>query len=165
MRVCAVIGNPRVGGRTTIVATAVAQRLTTEFDAGAIDVIELGEHTQHIFEWENPELAAITERVASSTFVVFACPTYKASFTGLLKAFLDRYGSDGLAGVTAVPVMLGGSPHHSMAPDTQLRPVLVELGARVPSRSLYVVDSELDRLDETIDSWWSGAGPALTICP
>jgi len=31
----------------------------------------------------------------------------KASYTGMLKAFFDRYGNNGLAGVTAVPVMTG----------------------------------------------------------
>ena len=61
----------------------------------------------------------------------------------MLKAFLDRYGSNGLAGVVAVPVMTGGWPGHLLAVEVHLRPVLVELGATVPARGLYVTEPEL----------------------
>ena len=42
--------------------------------------------------------------------IVAASPTYKATYTGMLKAFFDRYGSNGLAGLVAVPLMTGGAP-------------------------------------------------------
>ncbi len=54
--------------------------------------------------------------------------------------------------------MLGAGPRHALAPETQLRPVLVELGATVPGRALYVVDSEMDDLASAIDGWWEQAG-------
>jgi FMN reductase len=76
--------------------------------------------------------------------VVVASPTYKGAYTGLLKLFLDRFaGQTGLTGL-AVPLMLGGSPAHSLAPELMLRPVLTELGATVPGRGLFVVDSQHD---------------------
>ena len=68
----------------------------------------------------------------------------------MLKAFLDRYGSNGLAGVVAVPVMTGGWPGHLLAVEVHLRPVLVELGATVPSRGLYVTEPELADLDAAV---------------
>jgi FMN reductase len=40
-----------------------------------------------------------------------------------------------------------------MAVDTALRPVLVELGASVPSRGLYFEMSQMDRMDEVVDGW------------
>jgi FMN reductase len=49
--------------------------------------------------------------------------------------------------------MTGASAGHSMAPDTHLRPLLVELGASVPSRSLYFVTEHIDRMDELIARW------------
>ncbi len=71
-------------------------------------------------------------------------PTYKAAYTGLLKLFLDRFaGGTGLSGL-AVPLMLGGSPAHSLAPELTLRPVLTEIGGTVPGRGLYVVDAQHD---------------------
>jgi FMN reductase len=90
-----------------------------------------------MFNWDSAELALLNQKVAESDIVIVASPTYKAAYTGLLKAFLDRCDHNGLAGVTAIPVMTGGSPAHSLAPDMTLRPLLVELGASVPTRSLY----------------------------
>lgn len=161
MRIAVVVGNPRAGGRTTVTAMAVANLIAGEVGEAEVELIELADHAERLFTWTDPDLDAIAERVAASDLLVVACPTYKASFTGLLKAFLDRYGSNGLAGVVAVPVMLGAGPHHALAPETQLRPVLVELGANVPSRALYQVDSEMDRLDEVVDGWWQQAGAPL----
>ena len=40
--------------------------------------------------------------------------------------------------------MLGAGPDHALAPETTLRPVLTELGASVPTRSLYVLDAQHD---------------------
>lgn len=74
---------------------------------------------------------------------IFASPTYKATYTGVLKLFLDQFPSGGLSGITAVPLRLGDGPHHAMAPDLLLKPVLVELGAICPIRGLYLLDSKL----------------------
>ena len=54
-----------------------------------------------------------------------------------------RVQRDGLSEV-AVPLMLGGSPAHSLAPELTLRPVLTEIGGVVATRGLYVVDSAHD---------------------
>jgi FMN reductase len=93
---------------------------------------------------------------------VFASPTYKAAYTGLLKAFLDRYGPNGLAGTVAVPVMTGGWPGHLLAVEVHLRPVLVELGASIPSRGLYVTEPELAKLDAAVEKWSATALPLIS---
>ncbi|HEY0936814.1 MAG TPA: NAD(P)H-dependent oxidoreductase [Trebonia sp.] len=92
---------------------------------------------------------------------VFASPTYKAAYTGLLEACLDRFGSNGLAGVTAIPVMTGGWPGHLLAVEVHLRPVLVELGASVPSRGLYVTEPELADLPSAVGKWSAAAVPLI----
>lgn len=159
MRVVAVIGNPRRGGRTSIVAERVAARVAAVQD-GNIEMLELSDIASELFS-PSPVVGAWTARVRSADAAIFASPTYKAGLTGLLKAFLDQYDTNGLAGLLAVPVMLGGSPHHALAVEMSLRPVLVELAAVVPTKGLYVVDSALADLEQELDSWWSLAGPAL----
>ena len=72
-------------------------------------------------------MAAAVGGVQSCSLIVVASPTYKATYTGLLKLFLDRIGSGALSGVTAVPLMLGGDMRHSLAPEVFLKPVLVDL--------------------------------------
>ena len=87
--------------------------------------------------------------------MVVASPTYKGTYTGLLKLFLDRFATDGLSGV-AVPFMLGAGPGHALAPELTLRPVLTEIGGSVPVRGLYVVDSAYDD-PAAYESWLAAA--------
>jgi FMN reductase len=173
-----ITGNPKPGSRTQGVALAVADTLAAELDpsspppstglasAGLAStgpaqlVIDLAEHASSLFEPSAAELSRLSAEVAAADIAIFASPTYKAAYTGMLKAFLDRYGSNGLAGTVAVPVMTGGWPGHLLAVEVHLRPVLVELGATVPARGLYVTEPEFAALDEAIAAWAKNRRPA-----
>lgn len=159
-RISVVVGNPRPKSRTARVATAVATALTTP-GVDSLTMVDLAEHANRMFEWPNEEMAALTKEVAGSDVVVVASPTYKATYTGLLKAFLDRYPNQGLNGVIAVPVMTGADLRHSMGPDVNLRPLLLELGACVPTQSLYFVMDRMDQLNSVITTWAHDARPRL----
>ena len=175
MRIAVVTGNPKPASRTHGVALAVADVLAAELarppapaeapavpaEAPAHLVIDLAEHAPSLFDWSAAELSRLTAEVAAADVAVFASPTYKAAYTGMLKAFLDRYGNNGLAGVVAVPVMTGGWPGHLLAVEVHLRPVLVELGATVPARGLYVTEPEFATLDAAIAKWAESAVPLI----
>jgi FMN reductase len=161
--IAVVTGNPKPASRTHGVALAVADAVAAALDepAGRL-VVDLAEHAPRLFDWADPELTLLNNEVAAADIAIFASPTYKAAYTGLLKAFLDRYGSNGLAGVTAIPVMTGGWPGHLLAVEVHLRPVLVELGASVPSRGLYVTEPELADLGKAVGKWAETAVPLIT---
>ncbi len=55
--------------------------------------------------------------------------------------------------------MTGGWPGHLLAVEVHLRPVLVELGATVPARGLYVTEPELADLDAAVAKWSATATP------
>src|ERR1700761_8600209 len=157
-KIAVVTGNPKPASRTHTVALAVADALAKELPGAAVGpVVDLAGYAPRLFDWADEELNALTAEVAATDVAVFASPTYKASYTGLLKAFLDRYGNNGLAGVTAVPVMTGGWPGHLLAVEVHLRPVLVELGATVPSLGLYVTEPEFADLASAVAKWSAAA--------
>ncbi len=165
MKIVAVVGNPKPRSRTLGVATTVAQTLADGLGGGptapTISVIELADHAAEMFSWESAPLGTLTDQVAGSDLVVFASPTYKGAYTGLLKAFLDRYPSDGLHGVVAVPVMTGAAAVHALAVEVHLRPLLVDLGATVPTRGLYVLESQLGDLEPVVQAWSVQADPLI----
>jgi FMN reductase len=161
MELSVVVGNPKPRSRTLAVAEAVAERVAAVNGVTVTRTIDLCDYAGSLFEWPHDELAALNAQVAASDLVVIASPTYKAAYTGLLKAFLDRYASNGLEGVTAVPVMTGSLPHHAMTIDTTLRPLLVELGASVPTRGLYFVMAQMDELDAVVDEWATREVPLI----
>jgi len=137
-----VVGNPKPASRTLAAATYVARELSGR-DAGlVVDLATLG---GRLLDWQDPGIASLVDEVGSADLVVVACPTYKGTYTGLLKLFLDRFATDGLSGV-AVPLMLGGGPAHALAPELTLRPVLAEIGG-ITVRGHYVLDSRHDDPD------------------
>jgi FMN reductase len=156
MRVAVVTGNPKPASRTHGVALAVARVIGGEQLA-----VDLAEHAASLFDPADLELSRLTAEVAASDVVVVASPTYKAAYTGMLKAFLDRYGNNGLAGTVAVPVMTGGWAGHMLAVEVHLRPVLVELGATVPARGLYVTEPDIAEPDAVIAAWAATAIPLI----
>ena len=162
MRIAVVVGNPKPASRTLNVATALADLLAAELapDAGHL-VVDLAEHASDLFDWGAPRLTELTQQVASAGLVIAASPTYKATYTGLLKAFFDRYGNNGLAGSVAIPLMTGAAPIHQLAVEVHLRPLLVELGATVPTRGLYVTEPEFADLAAPIGRWADAAVPLL----
>lgn len=52
-------------------------------------------------------------------------------------------------------------PAHALAPELTLRPVLTELGATVPGRGRYVLDSQHDD-PSAYASWLAATGPVVT---
>ncbi len=158
-----VVGNPKPNSRTLGVARRVA---TVAAEAAGLEaaeplVVDLAGLGGRLFDWADPEVRAAVDGIAGCSLVVVASPTYKASYTGLLKAFLDWYPTTGLSGVTAVPVMVGAGAQHALAVEVHLRPVLIEIGASLPTRGLFVLESDLDRLDEVMGAWLAEAGPRL----
>jgi len=75
--------------------------------------------------------------------IVVGTPVYKASFSGILKVFLDLLPQDGLAGKLVLPLATGGSQSHMLALDYALRPVLASLAPRHILPSIYATSDQL----------------------
>lgn len=161
MKVTVVVGNPKPASRTVRAANLLAESLSGNPADMVVDVVSLG---AGILGWGDPGTKAAVEAVANANVVVFGSPTFKASYTGLLKLFLDQFPTgDGLLGTVAIPLMLGAGPAHAMAPDLLLKPVLVELGATCPTPGLYLLDNAFeDRV--AIDQFSARWRPVIAGC-
>lgn len=160
--VLAVVGNPRRASRTARVANAVADRITRHLRTGPAHVIDLVDAESPLGDDAAQRLAPELDRVGRAAVVVVASPTYKATYTGLLKAFADLIPPLGLQGAVAIPVMTLGGADHALAADIHLRPLLQELGASLPTPALVLTDAKLRDLDAEVDLWWDDAAPALS---
>jgi FMN reductase len=158
-----VVGNPKPASRTLAVATAAAGAITRA--AGipgspqTIDVCVLARHL--LLPEPSPAVEEALDQVARADLLLVASPTYKGTYTGLLKVFLDRLPHRALSQTVALPLMMMGVPGHAPAVDAYLRPLLIELGATVPVPGLAVLESELDRLDDVLMPWAERAARAL----
>ena len=170
--VVVLVGNPQPESRTWAAARTLGEQLAelrSESDATVIDlaVIDLAVFGPALLDWENEDVAAATAVVASASVLVVASPTYKATYTGLLKVFLDRFNRGDLSDVdVVVPLMTGGGPAHSLAIDVHLRPLLIELGASTPTAGMYLFGDDLAAPDGAIEAGLEREGSrvrALTV--
>jgi FMN reductase len=140
-------GNPRAGSRTS----AFAVQLAGSLGHPDPEVIELADAVAINFDAEpvaprKPRPDAV-DVVTAARVLIVATPSYKGTFTGLLKVFLDRLAAGDLAGVTVVPVAVAGSPAHAEATAADLLRLVRELGADAPS-AVAILESRLADADE-----------------
>lgn len=157
--VVVLVGNPRPRSRTHGVAARAARAVAPDAAAETVDLTALADRLLH--PDRSPAIAEAVERVTAADVLLVASPTYKGTYTGLLKSFLDLVPS--LAGVTALPLMVMGSPRHALAVEVHLRPLLVELGATVATPGLAVVEADLERLDEVLAEWTAALDMGDTV--
>ena len=127
-----------------------SQTSSARRDVESVDLAELG---PALLEWNDPTVTLVRDALRTSTVLVVASPTYKATYTGLLKLLFDQIGADELLGTVAVPLMVGGAPNHSLAVDTHLRPLLIEVGCSCPTQGLYVLERDLENISTVVTQW------------
>jgi FMN reductase len=155
-----VVGNPRPGSRTAALALALARSIAElapavdPVEPGVLDLADLTEELGPPLGADSATRWAEPLRILhAADLLVIATPTYKGSYTGLLKSFLDHVAGGALRDITAVPVTTVGSPAHTLAADVHLRPLLIELGASTPTSALVVGADQLDDPRSVVSDW------------
>ena len=158
-----VVGNPKPASRTLAVATVAAGAITRAAGlAGSPQTIDVCVLARHLLLPEpSPGVEEALDQVAGAELLLVASPTYKGTYTGLLKVFLDRLPHRALDRAVALPLMLMGVPDHARAVDAYLRPLLIELGAEVPVPGLAVLEQNLERVDDVLQPWAELVADAL----
>lgn len=144
MSVLLIAGSPSAPSRSTALLEAVGQRLAArQARIDRLAVRDLPAEALLKAEWGHPAIAAAIAKVAAARAVVVATPVYKAAYGGVLKVFLDLLAQNALKGKTVLPLATGGSPHHMLALDYALRPVLHALSARHILPGVYATDAQI----------------------
>lgn len=143
--VTAVSGSPSARSKTACLVDHVLHRLTGEL-AGMrhIRLADLDGAALLQGRFGEPGLATAASAIAQADGVIIATPIFKASFSGLLKSFLDGLPQFALAGKTVLPLATGGSPAHVLALDYGLRPVLQSMGARHIVQGVFVNAAQIE---------------------
>jgi len=145
--VVTITGSPVVRSRTAQIGERVATSLAGDgFEVQGIEVRDLAPEDLIHARCDSPALRDALGLVERARGVVIVTPIYKASYSGVLKAFLDLLPQSGLAGKVVLPIAIGGSIAHLLAIDYALRPVLLALGAQHVVSGLFVLETSVERL-------------------
>ena len=139
-----VVGAATPPGR---LAAAVAFAAAAAKNTAAVDVLNLAELPVDICDgraldqYGQPTRQAVA-RIAAASAVLIAAPVYRASYPGVLKNLLDITPVEALQSKPVGIVAMGGSPHHFLGVDLQLREVLTWFGALVAPTSVYLTGAD-----------------------
>lgn len=140
-----VTGSPSDRSRTSALAEHVGDELVAEgHDVTVLRLRDLPAGALLGADTADPEIAAAVRQVIAADALIVATPIYKASYSGLLKVFLDLLPQSALQGKVVLPLATGGTVAHLLAIDYSLRPVLVSLGARHITTGRFVLDTHID---------------------
>jgi FMN reductase len=179
MTVLLIAGSPSESSRSAALLDYVQQRL--QFRGAQVERLQIRDLSPQaliLADFGHPSISHAISRVANASVVVVATPVYKAAYSGVLKVFLDLLPQTGLQGKTVLPLATGGSPHHMLALDYALRPVLQSLAAKqilpgiyatdwqvtVSESGAYLVNAEISqRLDDAVNTLISEVLPTAEI--
>ncbi|MFM9106104.1 MAG: NADPH-dependent FMN reductase, partial [Chloroflexota bacterium] len=149
----------RCAATLDFVRAALARRgLTSE----AIDVRDIDPVALTRASFDHRDLRDATALVLGARAVVVATPVYKASYSGVLKSFLDLLPMSALEGRTVLPMTTAGSLAHCLALDYALKPVLAALGARHILQGACLLDGDFAYLDDGAIALGGQTGERLT---
>jgi len=143
------VGAATPPGRLAAAVNFAAETAVTLADDIAVDVLNLAETLVDICDGSALEAYSATTRDAvgrltSAGAVLIAAPVYRASYPGVLKNLLDIAPVEALHNKPVGILAMGGSPHHYLAVDTQLRPVLAWFGALVAPTAVYITGGDFN---------------------
>lgn len=147
-KIVVINGTPSLVSRiNAVIEYAEAGLSSSGFEVERINVAELPAEDLIHTRFESEHIVKANGLLAEADAVIVVSPVYKASYTGVLKTFLDLVPQKGLAGKIVLPLFMGGSLAHLLTIDYALKPVLAVLGARYILGGVYAVDSQVVRND------------------
>jgi FMN reductase len=150
MSVLLLAGSPTDRSRSSALLDEVQERLRLKLSKRQLAIHrlrirDLSPQALLLADWGHSSVSRAIEQVAEAHALVIATPVYKAAYSGVLKVFLDLLPQSALKGKVVLPIATGGSPHHMLALDYALRPVLQSLGAKYIMPGVYATDSQIPK--------------------
>ncbi|OKI71686.1 NADPH-dependent FMN reductase [Micromonospora sp. CB01531] len=166
------VGSPRKGSRTGGIAVRLVEELSLALAAEGVElarpeIVDLADVGAALPLRASrsvplgPEIERCLGLVRRAGLLMVVSPTFKGTYTGLLKLFLDMLPMDGLADCVAVGAMTAGWAKHRGAGDQYLRPLLTELGATAPVPCLSILEEEFEDVPGVVAGWSRRWAPAL----
>lgn len=144
MSVLLIAGSPTERSRSAALLERVGQQLAQRgITVERLRIRDLSPQALLLADFGHRSVVDAISQVARAQAIVVATPVYKAAYSGVLKVLLDLLPQTALKEKAVLPLATGGSPHHMLALDYALRPVLQSLGARHILPGVYATDAQV----------------------
>src|SRR3954454_2983025 len=141
------VGAATPPGRLAAAIDYAAEAARADSTSTAIDILNLADTAIDICDGRaldayGEATRQAVARISGVGAVLIGAPVYRASFPGVLKNLLDITPVEALQNKPVGILAMGGSPHHYLAVDSQLRQVLGWFGALVAPTGVYLTGGD-----------------------
>jgi FMN reductase len=145
-RVVVLTGSPGANAMTLTLAGIVRSGLAARgLPVSLIEPRTIAPESLIMGRQTDPVVQEAAQLIEQADAVVVITPVYKASFSGLLKTFLDLLPQFAFTGKLVLPLAVGGTLSHVLSIDYGLRPVLCSMNARWVLNGVFLLDKWIDR--------------------
>jgi FMN reductase len=146
--VTAGLGQPSA---SRMLADRLAEATTRDLKRSGIQAdvhtIEIREYARDIANnlvsgFPSTALKAIVDEVTGADGLIAVAPTFRASFSGMFKSFIDVLDATALDGKPVLLAATGGTPRHSLVLEHALRPVFTYMHAIVVPTSVFAATED-----------------------
>lgn len=143
-----IAGGHKINSRLTGILQFSADFLRQkQVNVQVIQVHQLPSDALITADFMNQDIVEARQKVEQSDGVIVLSPVFQASYSGIIKTFLDLLPQKSLRNKNILPLMLGGTYAHLLVMDYALKPVLANLGATNILTGAYVTDNQITEQD------------------
>lgn len=150
LKIAIIVGSPNKVSRLNGLTRFVEEKLLASGNVQLnwVQVTELPPDDLIYARFDSQDVRLANGKVQEADAVIVASPVYKASYTGVLKTYLDLLPQGALEGKIVLPLFIGGTISHLLSIDYALKPVLAALGARHVLGGVFAVDSWVAKTEQ-----------------
>jgi FMN reductase len=140
LKAVGISGSPSPTSRARILLESILRQLASE--GVEVELVDLGELSADALLGRCQD-ASVDRAVQSATnadILLLGTPVYQATYSGLLKVFLDLFPKFALHKSVVGLVAAGGTSLHALSIDHALRPLVTNLGGLSAVNAVYVTD-------------------------
>lgn len=145
-KITIISGSPNNSSRLNGLIQYMREQLSNNGHSTALlEVIDLPPEDLVYAKFNSPAILAAHELVEQADVIIIGSPVYKASFTGVLKSYIDLLPHKAFSGKVILPIFIAGSDSHLLSIDYALKPVLASMGGRRFVMNVFATDSLIVR--------------------
>lgn len=147
MKLLGISGGPKHSSKTRLVVKGVLDYAAQENSDINTEVINVSDLNVQFCDARNPsdyegDSKLIIDKIIEADALVFGSPMYRGTYTGILKNVFDLIPNEAMIGKPVGLVATGGSDHHYLALEHELKPILGFFLALVVPGSVYANNND-----------------------
>jgi FMN reductase len=137
-------GSPAEASRSSAISAFLERIIVNEGNqVSTITVRDLPPEDLLYARFDSPAIQQAKTLIEQAEAVIVVSPVYKASYSGILKAFLDLVPEKGLVNKIVLPIATGGTTAHLLSLEYAFKPLFSVLGTQEIINGVYIVDSQI----------------------